>query len=121
MRAWQHKLPHAISETYEGPSRQLSATLETDVSRGLALLERRLMALADRHGDCRGQIEEWYATAHRMAWKNLAEVRGTYRDTDVVGDRTVFNIKGNDYRLIVVIRYDTQIIYIKDLPGASGT
>src|SRR5207245_2764103 len=85
------------------------------IGRMRIIAKRRLMALADRHGDCRGQIEEWYATAHRMAWKNLAEVRGTYRDTDVVGDRTVFNIKGNDYRLIVVIRYDTQIIYIKDL------
>ena len=33
----------------------------------------------------------------------------------IVGDKTVFNIKGNDYRLIVHIRYSTGTIYIKDL------
>jgi mRNA interferase HigB len=46
---------------------------------------------------------------------NLSEVRQTFRHADVVGDKTVFNIKGNDYRLIVHIRYDLGIIYIKDL------
>jgi len=45
VRSWQRKLPHAVSETYEGPSRQLSATLETEVPRGLALLEQRIEAL----------------------------------------------------------------------------
>jgi hypothetical protein len=44
-RAWQRKLPHAVSETYDGPARQLSAMLEADLPRGLALLERRLMSL----------------------------------------------------------------------------
>ena len=45
VRAWQRKLVHAVSETYDGPARQFSATLETDVPRGLALLERKLAAL----------------------------------------------------------------------------
>lgn len=42
-------------------------------------------------------------------------MRRTFRHADVVGDKTVFNIKGNDYRQIVYIRYDLGIIYIKDL------
>jgi len=45
----------------------------------------------------------------------LSDVRQTFCHADLVGDKTVFNIKGNDYRLITVIRYDLGIIYIKDL------
>jgi len=61
------------------------------------------------------QVDEWYRIASRNTWRNLAEVRQVYPHADVVGDKTVFNIKGNHYRLIVHIRYDTGIIYIKDL------
>ena len=45
VRGWQRKLSHAVSETYDGPARQLSAILEADLPRGLALLERRLASL----------------------------------------------------------------------------
>lgn len=45
----------------------------------------------------------------------MAEVRASFRHTDVVGEKTVFNIKGNDYRLIVHINYQAGIIYIKYL------
>jgi hypothetical protein len=45
VRRWMQKFPHAASEVYEGPARQLGATLETELARGLALLERRVVAL----------------------------------------------------------------------------
>jgi hypothetical protein len=44
-RRWIQKLPHAVSESYEGPARQLSGLLEGELPRGLALLERRIDAL----------------------------------------------------------------------------
>lgn len=44
-RRWQMKLPAAVSETYEGPAKQLLATLEAELPRGLAVLERRIAAL----------------------------------------------------------------------------
>ena len=75
----------------------------------------RLMALATGYGDCLPQVAAWYSIAKAAQWQNLAEVRQTFRSADVVGDKTVFNIKGNDYRLIVHIRYEAGIIYIKDL------
>jgi mRNA interferase HigB len=79
------------------------------------IAKSRLMALAVASGDCVQQVAAWHAIARRATWNNLAEVRQTFRHADVVGDKTVFNIKGNDYRLIVHIRYDVGIIYIKDL------
>ena len=46
-------------------------------------------------------------------WKNLADVRLFYPSADRVGNFTVFNIKGNNYRLITSIIYSAQRIYIK--------
>jgi mRNA interferase HigB len=79
------------------------------------IAKRRLLALAAAHGDCMAAVMAWHANARRATWHDLAEVRQTYRHADSVGDKTVFNIKGNAYRLIVHIGYDTGIIYIKDL------
>jgi hypothetical protein len=45
VRRWMAKLPNQVSETYEGPARHLAATLEGQLPRGLAMLERRIMAL----------------------------------------------------------------------------
>jgi mRNA interferase HigB len=78
------------------------------------ITKKRLMKLADSYGDCRKQVEEWHNVAEHATWRNLTEVRQTYRDADIVGDKTVFNIKRN-YRLIVHILYDRGTIYIKEL------
>src|SRR5437763_12304433 len=45
VRQWQRKLAHAVSETWDGPGRQLAALLEAELPRGLALLERRIVSL----------------------------------------------------------------------------
>lgn len=47
-------------------------------------------------------------------WKNPADVVKAYANASIVGsDRVVFNIKGNDYRLVVAIHYRLQIVFIK--------
>lgn len=79
------------------------------------IAKHRLLDMAQAHGDCIDQVTRWYRTASRETWHNLADVRQTYHAADVVGDKTVFNIKGNDYRLIVHISDQTGIIYIKHL------
>jgi mRNA interferase HigB len=79
------------------------------------IAKRRLLALAAAHGDCTNQVADWYRVARASDWRSLAEVRESFRHADIVGDKTVFNIKGNDYRLIVHIRYRTRTIYVKDL------
>lgn len=45
VRRWMSKLPKSVSETWESPSRHLAATLEGQLPRGLAILERRIQAL----------------------------------------------------------------------------
>lgn len=79
------------------------------------IAKSRLLSMAQTYGDCLPQAHTWYHIASKATWRNLSEVRHTFRHADAVGDKTVFNIKGNDYRLIVYIRYDLGIIYIKSL------
>ena len=55
----------------------------------------------------------WHRIARKAVWKSLASVRKTYPNADLVGSYTVFNIKGNSYRLIVKIEYQLGLIFIK--------
>jgi mRNA interferase HigB len=79
------------------------------------IAKRNLLQAALAHGDCVGQVTDWYNRARAATWRSLADVRKTYRTADLVGDKTVFNIKGNDYRLIVHINYVMGIMYFKHL------
>lgn len=58
--------------------------------------------LLDRplYPDVKNQIEIWKETVNKAEWQNLEEIRKIYRDAEAVGNFTVFNIKGNDYRSI---------------------
>ena len=58
-------------------------------------------------------LYDWYRVASRAAWQNLIDVQATYKSAESVGNFTVFNIKGNHYRLIVDLVYNRQTIYIK--------
>jgi mRNA interferase HigB len=68
-------------------------------------------------------LDSWYRIAKRARWASLQDVRQTYPNTDGVavgrGDQkrvyTVFNIGGNDFRLITQIYYKEQTILIRDV------
>ena len=60
-------------------------------------------------------ISEWYKVASSASWQSLMDVRKTYRHADFVDPYTVFNIKGNNYRLVVKIEYRWQLIFVKHL------
>jgi mRNA interferase HigB len=60
-------------------------------------------------------ISEWYKVAKSATWKNLAEARKVYPSADAVVPYTVFNVKGNKYRLIVKIEHRWQMIFVQHL------
>ena len=74
---------------------------------------KKLLEFAEIHADAADVLDAWYRVAKSVEWVNLVNVRETYPAADLVGNFTVFNIKGNDYRLITCIVYATQRIYIK--------
>ena len=59
-------------------------------------------------------IEAWFHEARTAHWRNSAEVKKSYATASIVSaDRVVFNVKGNDYRLVTAIDYARQIVFIK--------
>ncbi|PHM11170.1 type II toxin-antitoxin system HigB family toxin [Nostoc sp. 'Peltigera malacea cyanobiont' DB3992] len=76
---------------------------------------RNLRIDAAQYPDVKKQIDNWYSTVNKVEWQNLEDVRQIYRDAEAVGNFTVFNIKGNEYRLIVGIDYENQTVYYKYL------
>jgi mRNA interferase HigB len=74
---------------------------------------KALKKAVTRHADLEAPLETWYRHATTAQWQSLTDVRKTYRHADVIGMCTVFNIKGNEYRLIVWINYRTGRVYIR--------
>jgi mRNA interferase HigB len=65
---------------------------------------------AAKHGDTDRAIESWIRTVESAEWSNIEQVKQIYRATDYVKGKTVFNIKGNSYRLITIIDYSLQLV-----------
>lgn len=58
-------------------------------------------------------LKAWIQESENSTWKNAAELKAKYRNASVINSkRVVFNIRGNDYRLIVDIEYRLKIIFI---------
>lgn len=77
---------------------------------------RRLVEFyeSEGHGDSKTALERWYDVAEKAEWKNLSEIKVDFPATDYVGNqRYVFNIKGNKYRLVVVVKFTIDHIFIR--------
>lgn len=73
-----------------------------------------LKAFYEKHPLAKSPIESWYGEVKAANWQSFADIRKIYRSADVVtGNRVIFNIGGNKYRLVVKVAYRTQIVYIK--------
>ena len=74
---------------------------------------KKLQEYWKTHKDSKKPLETWYKKMNSIIYKNLDEVRKTYSSADPVGNKTVFNIKGNTYRLITSIHYNRGKVYIR--------
>lgn len=67
-----------------------------------------------KHPEAELPLLAWYAEAKNADWKKPADITRLYRTTSILtNNRVVFNIKGNDYRLVVAINYEYKIVYIR--------
>lgn len=66
------------------------------------------------HTDCEQQLKSWYKEATEAQWEKPEDIKKIYRTSSILqGNRVVFNIKGNTYRLIIKINYEFGIIWIR--------
>ncbi len=64
--------------------------------------------------DSRVALERWYDIAQQAEWHTLSDIREDFQATDYVGNQHyVFNIRGNRYRLVVVIKFTIGRAYIR--------
>jgi mRNA interferase HigB len=82
----------------------------------LRIISRRALRDAARqHNDLEAPLDVWFKVAKKSSWTCLNDIRNTWRDTDTVAGLTVFNVKGNNYRLIAKINYKSQMVFIKHI------
>ncbi len=74
---------------------------------------RTLREFWEKHSTARDSLLFWYDRISKSSVDNLAQLRQLFPSTDVVKNFTVFNIGGNNYRLITYIDYQAQMIFIR--------
>lgn len=78
------------------------------------IANRALSQFWIHHRDAEDALRAWYAEATDAQWRTPQGILDRYRSADILpGNRVVFNIKGNQYRLVVKIHYNTGIVYIR--------
>ena len=78
------------------------------------MAESTLRAFWERYPDAEQPLKAWYEEATIASWSQPADIKARYRSASVLKNRrVVFNIKDNDYRLIVAIAYKLRIVYVK--------
>ena len=66
------------------------------------------------HPDSEQQLKSWYQEAENAAWKGPAQIKRSYPSASILpGNREVFSIKGNRYRLVVKINYAYRMVWIR--------
>lgn len=73
-----------------------------------------LRSFWERHPAAEQPLKAWYDEARHASWRSPRDVKARYASASFVGrNRVVFNIKGNDYRLVVAVACRFQAVYIK--------
>ncbi len=76
--------------------------------------EQTLKEYTEKHPESKVALQEWVTIVRKSEWTCFADVKATFNSVDNVGNQHyVFNIKGNNYRLVVVIKYTIKFVYIR--------
>ena len=67
-----------------------------------------------KHADSEQQLKAWFRETEKTSWKTINDLKNDYPKASILKDnRIVFDIKGNNYRLIVKFNFDYQICWIR--------
>jgi mRNA interferase HigB len=73
-----------------------------------------LMEFVKAHSNAAAPLNSWYEITRNCDWAHFSDLKRTFNHVDAVGnDRFVFNIKGNDYRLVAMIHFSKRTLYIR--------
>lgn len=67
-----------------------------------------------KHADCEQQLKAWCRETEKAEWRHINELKSEYPKASILqNNRIIFNIKGNDYRLVVKFNFNYQICWIR--------
>lgn len=80
----------------------------------MRIIKRKtLLDFALRHPPAKQALLAWYKELERVEWKKPNDIKTTFRTADIINKkRVVFNIKGNDYRLVADVEYRLGLVFI---------
>ena len=78
------------------------------------IAKKALVEFYAEYEDSETALEDWYEKTEHAEWNCFADVKRTFSSADYVGNnRIVFNIKGNQYRLIALVLFKIKMVYIR--------
>ena len=82
--------------------------------------EQALSEYVLKHPETKTALQEWKYIVRHSEWKNFADIKKTFNLVDAVGNqRYVFNLMGNNHRIVVVIKFTIYFVYIRFI-GTHG-
>lgn len=73
-----------------------------------------IRANTNAHADARQALYAWFAEVEKATWKGPDDIKARYASASfLAGNRAVFNIKGNEYRIVVTVKYEFFAVYIR--------
>jgi mRNA interferase HigB len=81
----------------------------------MRIISRRILrGYWEKHPDAAIPLQTWFHDVERANWTSPADIKAVYRNASFLAkNRVVFNIKGNHYRLVVVVVYQHGVVYIR--------
>ena len=75
---------------------------------------QKLKEYWEKHNDAEIPLREWYSKVNKAHWTCFKDIKKDFNSVDYVGDQKyVFNIKGNNHRLIVAIKFTPALVYVR--------
>lgn len=75
---------------------------------------KKIEDFARKHEGSKVALDDWYHKTEKADWSSFGSIKNTFGSADTVGNkRYVFNIKGNNYRLVALILFVPRIVYIR--------
>src|SRR5580765_5663855 len=66
------------------------------------------------HKAIKNALDAWFDEVRKARWTSASDIKRTYATASIVSsDRIVFNVKGNDYRMVVAVDFEKRIVWIK--------
>jgi mRNA interferase HigB len=78
------------------------------------ITKKKLVEFYERYSDSENALNDWYKIVKNADWSNFNDVKATFSTADYVGnEHFVFNIRGNNYRLVAMIFFEKRTVFIR--------